>query len=110
MKNAQQEVTYKGHTYKIGDFVHTVEYDCEHSYCYFGRIKSIELRDSGMSEEYNNTYHIEVLYTDYGYKFPEPFELTAVNATVKPAKEQLDWLIQKKQDEIKALTELYKEV
>ena len=53
--------------------------------------------------------YYEVIW-DYGYKFPEPFELTACNATIKPAKEQLNWLIQGKQDEIKALTELYKEV
>ena len=111
-----QEVTYNEHTYKVGEFVYFLQEDTEHTFGYFGRIKSIELYKNEIGEgKYDNRYSIEVLYTDYGFKFEETFEYKAVNCDLRPAKEVLETLIQQKQDEIQALskialTEVYKEV
>ena len=111
-----QEVTYNGHTYKIGEFVYFKQEDTEHTFGYFGRIKSIELYKSEIGDsEYDNKYTIETLYTDYGYKFEETFDCKAINCDLRPAKERLEELIKRKQDEIQALskialTEIYSEV
>lgn len=111
-----QEVTYNGHTYKIGEFVYFKQEDTDYTFCYFGRIKSIELHKNEIGEgKYDNRYLIETLYTDYGFKFEETFECKAVNCDLRPAEEMLEQLIKRKQDEIQALskialTEIYSEV
>lgn len=44
------------------------------------------------------------------FKFPEPFEKLTISSYLRPAKESLDMLIKDKQDEIKSLKEIYKEI
>lgn len=105
-----QETTYNGHTYKVGDFIYCDYYDCEYHCGYFGILRKIELRDSGIDEKFNNLFHVEVMYDDEGHNFEETFETTGNNCDIKPAKEMLDTIIQRKQNEIKALTEMYTEV
>ena len=68
-----QETTYNGHTYKVGEFVHFIEEDTEYTFGYFGKIKNIKPFKNLLNED-DNQYIIETLYTDYGFKFPEPFE------------------------------------
>ena len=108
-----QEITYNEHTYKVGDFIHCDYYDCcECDYFgYFGILRKIELRDSDINvEKFNNLFHVEVMYNDEGDKFEETFEITGNNCDIRPAKEMLDIIIQRKQNEIEVLTEIYKEV
>lgn len=102
-----QEVTYNGHTYKIGEFVYCDYYDCEYHCGYFGILRKIELRDSGINnEKFDNLFHVEVMYNDEGYKFEETFETTGNNCYISPAKEMLEQLIKRKQDEIQALSKI----
>lgn len=103
-----RETTYNGHTYKLGDFVYFIEEETDYTFCYFGKIKCI--KPFKLFEEDNNQCIIEVLYTEHGFKFPEPFEKLTISSYLRPARESLDMLINDKQNEIKALTEIYKEV
>ena len=50
-------------------------------------------------EEDNNQCIIEVLYTEHGFKFPEPFEKLTISSYLRPAKESLDRLINDKQND-----------
>ena len=104
-----QEATYNGHTYKVGEFVYFIEEDTDYSCAYFGVIKSIKPFKNLLNEN-DNQYIIETQYTEYGLKFPEPFEKLTINCYIRPAKESLNMLIKDKQDEIKSLKEIYKEI